>query len=212
MEKSVSSSSDTSLVEEWETASSGSGSQSPSVGQIAEVQKVVPSSDEMDNASGGRHEGEVQSDNVDGHQGAKTKQPGDDTLKRRMGSSRFRLFQRQISTNLDDSSDSLEEANVKDKENVFLDTKPQEPLATLPIVAMKETPFVYEKSVSMPTVSDLLSSSLGAIDLEIDKRLYKLTGLLEDLSDMTGHRVKVDREKVMAEFVSKVDPSFNIER
>ena len=212
MEKSVSSSSDTSLVEEWETASSGSGSQSPSVGQRAEVQKVVPPSDEMDKASGGHHEGNVQSDNMGGHQGTKTKLPGDDTLKRRMGSSRFRLFQRQISTNLDDNSDSGDEANVMDEENVFQDTKPQEPLVTMPIVTMKETPFVYEKNVATPTASDLLSSSLGEIDFEIDKRLSKLTGLLEDLSDMTGHKVKIDRDKVMAEVVSNVDPSFNIER
>ena len=82
----MSSSSETSLVEEWETASSGSGSLSPSIGAKIEAE-VAPSGEKV--MSGDGATSVDQTDEGNGHQMA-SRQPSDGTLKRRMGSSRFR--------------------------------------------------------------------------------------------------------------------------
>ena len=264
MEKSVSSSSETSLVEEWETASSGSGSLSPSIACKMEAEPA-PSGVEVVSGDGATSVDEP--DEGNGHQRV-SGQPSDGTLKRRMGSSRFRIFQRQISTNLDDSDSHSDHEQSAREEEVFEETTPET------IVTMKETPCVPdntelsvttpEEAVSKPeyvvtmkeipsdhgnteltvqtleehvpsgeetkpkssvtmketpsdhgntkvplaTASELMSSSIEEIDMEIDRRLSKLTGLLEDLSEMTGHKVTVDRDKVMSEVITKVDPSF----
>ena len=83
------------------------------------------------------------------------------------------------------------------------ETKPES------IVTMTETPSDHGNTkFPMATAKELMGSSIEEIDLEIDRRLSKLTGLLEDLSEMTGHKVTVDRDKVMSEVITKVDPSF----
>ena len=263
MEKSVSSSSETSLVEEWETASSGSGSLSPSVGTKVEGEPV-PTGVEVVSNDGATSVDE--SDEGNGHQMV-SRQPSDGTLQRRMGSSRFRIFQRQISTNLDDpDSPSDEEQSPQEEEEMFqtpetivtmketpydpdnteLSVQTPEELVSKPeyVVAMKEMPCDHSnteltvqtlekhvpnveetkpksflamkeipsdhgiRKVPLATASELMSSSIEEIDIEIDRRLSKLTGLLEDLSEMTGHKVTVDRDKVMSEVITKVDPSF----
>ena len=77
------------------------------------------------------------------------------------------------------------------------------------IVTMTETPSDHGNTkFPMATAKELMSSSIEEIDLEIDRRFSKLTGLLEDLSEMTGHKITVDRDKVMSEVITKVDPSF----
>ena len=277
----MSSSSDTSLVEEWETASSGSGSLSPSINAKIEAEPA-PSGDEAVSNDGATSVD--QKDEGNGHQRA-SRQSSDGSLKRRMGSSRFRIFQRQISTNLDDSDSHSDEGSsavgdevpsaagdeglataregeaevfeqitpetmvtmketpcepdnteltpatteeIKPESIVTMTETPSDhgntkfPLATakelMPsieeikpesVVTMTETPSDHGNTkFPMATAKELMSSSIEEIDLEIDRRLSKLTGLLEDLSEMTGHKVTVDRDKVMSEVITKVDPSF----
>ena len=111
-------------MEEWETASSGSGSLSPSIGAKIEVEPA-PSGEEA--VSGDGATSVDQTDERNGHQKA-SRHPSDGTLKRRMGSSRFRIFQRQISTNLDDSdshSDEGPSAAGEGEAEVFEETHPK---------------------------------------------------------------------------------------
>ena len=266
-------------MEEWETASSGSGSLSPSIGAKIDVVSA-PSGEEAVHGDGATSVD--QTDEGNGHQRA-SRQPSDGTLKRRMGSSRFRIFQRQIS-NLDDSdshsdegpsaagdegisaagegeAEVFEQATSEsmvtmketpcDPDNTELtlatteelmpsieEIKPEsivtmtetlsdhgntkfpmamakelmpsiEEIKPESIVTMTETPSDHGNTkFPMATAKELMSSSIEEIDLEIDRRLSKLTGLLEDLSEMTGHKVTVDRDKVMSEVITKVDPSF----
>ena len=268
-------------MEEWETASSGSGSLSPSINAKIEAEPA-PSGEEV--VSGDDAISVDQTDEGNGHQRA-SRQPSDGTLKRRMGSSRFRIFQRQISTNLDDSDSQCDEGpsaagdegastTGEEEAEVFEQTTPEtmmtmketpcdpdntrltlatteelvpssieeikpESIVTMTetpsdhgntkfpmamgkelmpsiekiepesIVTMTETPSDHGNTkFPMATAKELMSSSIEEIDLEIDRRLSKLTGLLEDLPEMTGHKVTVDRDKVMSEVITKVDPSF----
>ena len=160
MEKSVSSSSETSLVEEWETASSGSGSLSPSI-NVKINAEPAPSGEEAVSGDGATSVDQAHEGN--GHQRA-SRQPSDGSLKRRMGSSRFRIFQRQISTNLDDSdshSDEGPSAAGEGEAEVFEETTPET------MVTMKETPCDPDNTeLTLATTEELLPSSIEEIKPE----------------------------------------------
>ena len=302
----LSSSSETSLVEEWETASSGASSPSgverlegplADAGSEEAMQKLTGNtspghevmgspptpdatakdeepSQEKATDEGGEKSAEFtgddvitqpkEEDNEATGEGDEDLNEDDKKLKRRLGLSRFRLFQKQISTNLDESSgesdtekigtsadkgeeptsgvamtETLYACNEKDMEKIEA-AKEVEKAEIEPAVTMKEVLYDHEKepkehrefieeeiiatmkdspfsvgSQGLPMSAEakkLMSGSIEQIDDEISKRLSRLTGLLEDLSEMTGQKVKVDRDKVMTEVVSKVDPDFNIER
>ncbi len=322
---SMSSASDSSQLEEWETASSGSGASSPSGGARLQHGDAVPPrggvtrdlvddgttqdlnmrgalsvslqgvstdprvedsgrKDASTETSGGVNEQSAPGGEAEAVGSDPRETERDEALKRRMGSERFQLFQRQVSTNLDENSDSevdrdgvnqdsAHKTEVKGKVTVMetpvvevlhvsapteKSAKPDQASAVVretlysfdnqnaqekvtlnpPKVVGVDTPRQGDKKDALQALQEasrntkpeflraasgfpksmsdssklLMASSVEEIDVEIQKRLSKLTGLLEDLSEMTGQKVKVDRNKVMTEVIAKVDPDFDVQR